>query len=267
MILEKKNIVGIDITNASEEDILKYIGETLQNSSKKISIVTPNPEMIVYAISHSSFATLLNSADISLADGMGVIVAGNILGKSLRERVTGTDLMEKLCAKSIDWVATIGFLGGQDGVADKTAECLITKYPGLKIGFIGREWNDEGFAKAAEMMTRYEKNNEWREKKNNVRESSGNNSLDILFVAYGFPKQEEWIAQHLETVNVRLAMGVGGAFDYHSGSVIRAPHLVRVLGFEWLFRLVRQPWRLKRQLALLVFIRLVLRERWIAKHR
>lgn len=267
MKLEKKDILGVGITNALENDILKYIGETIQNSSQKISIVTPNPEMMVYATRQPLFKKLLNAASISLADGMGVVVAGNILGKSLQERVTGTDLMEKLCAKSIDWVATVGFLGGRDSVAEKTAECLIKKYPGLKIGYIGREWNDAGFIKAAEMMTRYEKNKGERENKKNSRESSEINSLDILFVAYGFPKQEEWIAQHLETINVRLAMGVGGAFDYHSGSVIRAPHVVRALGFEWLFRLVRQPWRLKRQLALFAFIRLVLREKWVAKRR
>ncbi len=85
--------------------------------------------------------------------------------------------------------------------------------------------------------------------------------IDILFVAFGFPKQEEWIAKNLASLPVIAAMGVGGAFDYLSGEVVRAPRFIRRIGFEWLFRLVKQPWRLKRQKALLVFIWLVVRQR------
>jgi len=84
--------------------------------------------------------------------------------------------------------------------------------------------------------------------------------VDILFVAYGFPKQEEWIAKNLPKLPVKAAMGVGGAFDYISGNVSRAPFFVRAIGLEWLFRLIRQPWRIKRQLRLATFILLVIKE-------
>ncbi|HSW97175.1 MAG TPA: WecB/TagA/CpsF family glycosyltransferase, partial [Candidatus Saccharimonadales bacterium] len=91
-------------------------------------------------------------------------------------------------------------------------------------------------------------------------------SCDILFVAFGFPKQEEWMFTNLSKVNVTVMMGVGGAFDYISGRVPRAPLWVQKLGFEWLFRLVRQPWRWKRQLALLEFIWLVMKEKMKKKN-
>ena len=89
--------------------------------------------------------------------------------------------------------------------------------------------------------------------------------MDILFVAFGFPKQEQWIAENLDKIPVKVAMGVGGAFDYISGNVPRSPVFIRKLGLEWLFRLIIQPWRLKRQLALFKFIYLVLREKLKSK--
>jgi len=88
-----------------------------------------------------------------------------------------------------------------------------------------------------------------------------NHSIDLLFVAYGFPKQEEWMAEHIHNLPVQVMMGVGGAFDYISGQVPRAPRFLRKLGLEWLFRLAVQPWRLKRQLALFDFAFLVLKKR------
>ena len=87
-------------------------------------------------------------------------------------------------------------------------------------------------------------------------------NIDILFVAFGAPKQEEWIYENLPHLPVKIAMGVGGAFDYLSGEVERAPKFVRLWGFEWLFRLIRQPWRLRRQVALLTFLLLILKERF-----
>ena len=86
-------------------------------------------------------------------------------------------------------------------------------------------------------------------------------SADILFVAFGSPKQEMWIAQNLRRIDVRIAIGVGGAFDFISGKVARAPLWIRNLGLEWLFRLIVQPWRAKRQIALVKFVFLVIKER------
>jgi N-acetylglucosaminyldiphosphoundecaprenol N-acetyl-beta-D-mannosaminyltransferase len=131
----------------------------------------------------------------------------------------------------------VGFLGAGPHVAGLTAECLREKYPGLKINFTETEWNFE---------KEYPK-------------------TDILFVAFGSPKQEIWIAENLSRLPVKVAIGVGGAFDFVSGKVKRAPVFARKLGLEWLFRLIIEPWRIKRQTRLIKFIFLVCKEKFKIK--
>lgn len=238
---EKKNILGVGISNATRQEILEYIWEVVKNRSQKLKIFTPNPEMIVAAANDSELKHMLNEADISLCDGAGLYSAARFLKQPLKERITGVDLMENLCKESVRKGASIGLLGAGAGVAEKTAECLRKKYPGIKIVFVTDELRDsEG------------KDLQFTNKDNAKH-------IDILFVAFGFPKQERWIIEHIEKLPITVAMGVGGAFDYISGTVPRAPKLVRSLGMEWLYRLIHQPWRWRRQLALVEFVYLVSR--------
>ena len=243
-MIEKKNILGVGITNATKKEILEYIIKSLENFKKKLIFVTPNPEFLVLASKNFTFKYILNKADLALADGIGILIAGKILGKELKERFTGVELLESLCLVVAKKPITVGFLGGREGVAEKTAECLQKKHPGLKVAFAQEEWPN------AEVDGR-----RWR-----IEES-----IDILFVAFGAPKQEFWIRENLQKIPVRIAIGVGGAFDYISGQVPGVPLFIRKIGFEWLFRLIRQPWRIKRQLALLEFIYLVLKEKIASK--
>lgn len=229
----KKNILGVGITDATQQEILEYILQSLKNKDEKYYIVTPNPEILVYATHHPDFKYILNNARLGLCDGTGVIWAGKILGKNFKERVTGTDLMENLCKVVSKQPITVGFLGGGQKIAEAAAECLKQKYSGLKVAFASPEWPNK--------LPRL--------------------PIDILFVAFGHPKQEEWMSKHIGKVPVKVMMGVGGAFDYISGRVPRAPKLLQNVGLEWLFRLCLQPWRLKRQLALIEFIFLVLKEK------
>lgn len=231
-MLNKIDILGIHITNEPKVTILEYSLKRLRDATKKFVIVTPNPEIVIYANKHPRFKKLLNEAEIALPDGIGLLFAGVILGKSLTQRFTGIDFIEELCSKCRDNPLSIGFLGGRGNVAKRTAECLKNKYPWIVIRYIGEEWNEKEYKKP----------------------------FDILFVALGFPKQEEWIFSNLDRIPVTCAMGVGGSFDYISGEVMRAPYIIRRLGFEWLFRLIRQPWRVKRQLALLEFSFLIIKE-------
>lgn len=239
MVLEKKKLLGVEITNATESQVLEYILQSLQKKTEKYFIVTPNPEILVFASKHNELRKILNQARLGLCDGTGVFWAGKFLGKSFKQRITGTDLLENLCREVAEKPITVGFLGGGPKIAETTAECLAQKYPRLKVGLAQEEWPNDDFSKASRTQE----------------------TVDILFVAFGFPKQEEWISQNLDKIPVRIAMGVGGAFDYISGSVKRAPLIIRMIGFEWLYRLVRQPWRWKRQLALLEFSYLVLKEK------
>lgn len=226
--MDKNFLFGVGVTNATKEDILKYIITSLGKKGERYYIVTPNPEILVYATKHPSFASILNNARLALPDGIGLVWAGKILGKKFKERVTGVDLMENLCLEVSKKPITVGFLGGGPKIAERASECLRQKYPGLKVVFAAPEWEER--------------------------------AVDVLFVALGFPKQEEWMAKNMGKVPVKVMMGVGGAFDYLSGRVPRAPLPIRLIGFEWLFRLIIQPWRIKRQPALLEFIRLVLKE-------
>ncbi|MBI3070294.1 MAG: WecB/TagA/CpsF family glycosyltransferase [Candidatus Levybacteria bacterium] len=284
-MLKKKFLLGVGITSATEEEILEYILQSLKKSAEKHYIVTPNPEILVYASKHNDFQTILNNARLALCDGIGVFWAGKFLGRNFEQRITGVDLLENLCKAASKQPITVGFLGGRDKIAEKTADCLQKKYPRLKVVFAGEEWpggaevalagpaahSSQGaraslsfgtertarlgsppLASPATGSSRH---------KNATMEQFSNETIDVLFVAFGFPKQEEWMAKNLPKIPVRIMVGVGGAFDYISGVIPRAPKLVRDFGFEWLYRLFRQPWRLKRQFALLEFVVLVLKEK------
>lgn len=261
-MLRKISLFGVSITNETEEVILEYILNKVEKTHKKLFIVTPNPEIIMYAKSHKAYQDLLNEADVALPDGIGVFVGAGLLGHRLKERIPGVDFMEELCRRCEKKPVSMGFLGGRGGVAKKAAECLMKKYPWIKVRWIGEEWDNSIESKV--------KNQELRKQKKEIESIddsgwknpyiSGTDPIDILFVAYGFPKQEEWIYENLKHLPVKAAMGVGGAFDFISGNVPRAPFMIRAMGFEWLYRLVIQPWRIKRQLVLIQFVCLLLQQ-------
>lgn len=229
----KRKILGVDFSIISQKGVLEYIVKNISKKLKKYYIVTPNPEILVIAQNDLSYQRVLNYAKLTLPDGAGIMWAGKVLGVSLKERIPGVDLMENLCKEVSVRPITVSFVGSRPGIADKTAECLKNKYPSLKIVFSGAE----------------------------IRNFEKLKGTDILFVAFGSPKQEFWMAKNLKRLPVKLAIGVGGAFDFASGDVIRAPLPIRRLGLEWLFRLIMQPWRAKRQLSLITFIFLVLKEK------
>lgn len=231
------DIFGVGINDVSlEEAVGQVVGWVGNPEQKKHYIVTPNPEFIITAQKDLEFKKVLNQADLSIPDGAGLKLADIV------NTTPGVDLMERLCKASADLGFTIGLLGGRDRVAEKAAECLKKKYPGLKVVFAdnGGDVDNNG----------------------NVWVDPCVNPCEILFVAFGAVKQEKWISKNLDKLPVKVAMGVGGAFDYLSGEVKRAPKLMRNLGLEWLFRLILQPWRIKRQLALLKFVGMVLTKWW-----
>ena len=240
-MFKKKKILGIGFTNAREDEVLEYILLGLENDRQKYFIVTPNPEILVLARNDTNYKKILNSAKIALPDGIGVMIAGKLLNKELKEKITGVDLVESICRAVEEKPITVGFLGAGPAVAEQTAECLRRKLPNLKVVFAARGDPDD---KTVSII------------KDSKKE------IDILFVAFGSPKQEIWIYENLEKLPVKVVIGVGGAFDFISGKVKRAPAFIRNMGFEWLFRLIYQPWRAKRQFALVEFIFLVLQERF-----
>lgn len=233
---DKVNILGVGFTINSEDEILKLIRTELvkrKSVRKKIVIFTPNPEQLSASKSSKHIRDILNQAQISLPDGVGIIWAAKLLGKPIHARITGIDFMKKLVKSVAERPVTTGFFGGQEGVAEHTADCLRKKWPKLKVGYASNVYD-----------------------KKKMIESD----TDILFVALGFPKQEEWILAHKDEVPASIIMVVGGAFDFISGKIPRAPKLIRQVGLEWLFRLILQPWRIFRQARIWHFGALILLE-------
>lgn len=227
----KKEILGIKIDDVSIEQAVGIVEKWLNDDGKHY-IVTPNPEIVLMAQKDQKLKEIINNADLAIPDGGGLKLA------SVKNVIYGTDFMEKLVERYTDWGHTVGFLGGRDKVAERCAERLKSKYPKLKVSFAR---GDIDVDNNGEATTHYPIP-----------------TTRLLFVAFGPPKQEKWIAKNLPELNVKVAMGVGGAFDFLSKTVPRAPKWLRNLGLEWLFRLIVQPWRIKRQLALLKYLWLIM---------
>jgi len=240
-------ILGVRIDNLSLSEILNKV-ESFLSDNKQHYIVTSNPEFLVKAQKDEEFKNILNQADLSIPDGVGLVLASLLLGERIKERIAGVDLMEAICKKAVQKKWPVFLFGAGPGVAEKTGGKLAKKYLGLQITGIHSPYF--GF-------------------ENDIQENQkiigliNKSKTDVLFVALGAPKQEKWIYENLKRIpSVKLAIGVGGSFDFISGNVKRAPKLIRDLGLEWLWRLILQPWRIKRIFnAVVVFPLLVLKEK------
>lgn len=227
-------ILGVRIDELTKQQALTKAKEfLLSNTSHKI--FTPNPEMLVDAQRDSNFKAVLNDSDLNLCDGFGLWLATG----QRAERMTGVDFMLDLCALAEREGKSIYLIGsGSDEVVKKTAQVLQNKFPLLKI---------TGYNKGHKLqVTSYNLQFDSDENEN-VLYDIITKAPDILFVAFGHGKQEKWIAQNLRDLpSVKIAVGVGGAFDFISGYVRRAPKWMRRIGLEWVWRLMREPRRIGR---------------------
>ncbi len=235
------NVLGVGIDNITQADVLGKIEEYIASGRPHIISFT-NPEIVMLANQYPEYMTYLNGADIVAADGIGLIWASKIYKKPLSERVAGTDFMYALAELSSRKGFTLYFLGADKGIADGAAQNLKTLYPGLNI--IGTH---HGYFNGHEAKR--------------IIEDIKQKKPDILIVCLGMLKQEKWIKDNIKEINVPVCFGNGGAFDFVSGSAKRAPLYLQRAGLEWLFRLLREPHRIKRQIALFHFAVKVFRDR------
>lgn len=279
----KINYIGIDQAVETVESWLKKRG--------KHFVVTPNPEMLIDASLDKEFLMALNSAELSIPDssrlGWGSYIKDianpflrliltpsfiypKILPRFSFPTTTGVDLMERLLSLSNEKALTTAYLGGSKKVANKLFKCLRIKYPKLKIVFcsgnirINQDGDIQFDTQNNKLIRSKDINIELRSMNNELRHQKGRadsfnmhvmtQKIDIMFVAFGHKKQEKWMYKNLRKLNTRVMIGVGGAFDYLSGEVPRAPEFMRNFGLEWLFRLIIQPWRIKRFWKLFYFI-------------
>jgi N-acetylglucosaminyldiphosphoundecaprenol N-acetyl-beta-D-mannosaminyltransferase len=232
------NVLGVRVDALSMDQVVSSI-TSMVHSGKSHQVVTVNPEFIMLAQKNLEFRTAINNASLVVPDGIGIIYASRYLGKSIPDRVTGIDLTRRIAAVAAHRGLRLFLLGAAPGVADRAAAQLRKEYPSITIA--GTYAGSPRVEEEEEICSRI-----------------GEAKPHILLVAYGAPNQELWICRNKEKLRVPVAIGVGGALDFLSGVVRRAPDAIQRAGFEWLFRLFQQPWRWRRMMALPVFAVLVL---------
>lgn len=236
---KKINVRGINFDDVTLTEATTLLGEHLEKGEGMMAVYTPNAEIVQLCIEKNEYYELINSAEMIVPDGIGVIKAAKILGTPMKERVPGVELGEKMiefCAKAGHKVY---FLGGKPGVAALAAENMAKKYPGLSVAGVA----DGYFKKEGEESDR-------------VIENILSSGAELLFVCLGVPAQERWIFDNKDRLckKVKVCMALGGSLDVYSGSVRRAPAIFRKTGFEWLYRLMKQPSRIGRMMKLPKFL-------------
>lgn len=207
--------------------------EDLVTAGGHHQVATVNPEFVMAARRNPEFARVLEAADLCLADGTGVVWAARRNGCRLGAPVTGVDLLEPLAALCARRGFKLFLLGAADGVAVELAATLRTRHPGLEVAAHAGSPEPGSDGETLRLIRAH--------------------GTQVLLVAYGAPSQELWIDRVGDQVGEGVAIGVGGAFDYLTGRVTRAPAWMRRAGLEWLHRLVRQPWRIRRMAVLPIY--------------
>ncbi len=233
------DVLGVGFDNYSMAEA-KEAALRLMKEEKTAYTVTPNPEIVWEARKNSELKAALDSADLVIPDGIGVVYGAAILKTPLRERVPGIELATLLIEEMSAVGGRVYLLGSKPGVAEKAAEELKKRFPGLVICGTGDGYfKDDG----------------------PVIEKINAQRPDLLLVCLGFPKQEIWMHRCRERIKAGMMMGLGGVLDVFAGDVKRAPDAWCNLGLEWLYRLLKQPSRIKRMIKLPVFLLAVIGER------
>lgn len=250
-------IWGIPIFSSGYGQVLEIIEEWLNNKQEKKWVATVNPEFVMKAREDKEFMAMLREKTaLNVIDGVGLLWAMKIKkkknrireglkvgleiirGKHRQQIASGSDLMEGLCQRAAKKGWTVFFLGGWGDRAERTARYFLSRYPLLRI-----KGTYSGMATGEDKK---------------ILEQIGKERVDILFVAYGMKRQEEWIDRNLKKLKVGMVMGVGRSFDYYSGDLKRAPMMLRKMGLEWLYSLVKEPKRWRRQMELPKFVARIL---------
>jgi N-acetylglucosaminyldiphosphoundecaprenol N-acetyl-beta-D-mannosaminyltransferase len=259
------NIFGIPIFSGNQAEVLKKLDPVLTGTgmSHPIVVLTPTTEQVVMAQQDDTLCATFRAADINVPDTAGLVFACKMLEQHNRngarrlERIPGVDLAEALCARAVKLGLNVFLLGGKGSTAQEASQALQKRFSGLRV--VGEEGirNFQNSCLAGRQV-----NSKINIETQAVIKLINEFRTDILLVAFGAPWQERWVTEHKNELHARVVMVVGGAFDYWSGKVPRAPLKWRKFGMEWCWRLIHEPWRWRRQLRLLEFMRMVGRE-WL----
>lgn len=247
----KVRLFGIDFEDLTQAGLVERIGESVREQ-RACWIATVNVSIACLAARQPEFRAVLRSADVITADGMPIVWMSRLRQHPLRERVTGSDLLKPLARRAAAEGWRLFLCGGEEGVAERVAELLCQHAPGLQIaGTASPQFPTPASLTDASLN---------RSLLAAIREAR----TDVLLVAFGAPKQEQWIRHHFETgaLAVPVAVGIGASFDFVAGRQTRAPAWMRRTGLEWIHRMTTQPLRLGPRYArdALTFARLAARE-------
>lgn len=233
-IPEKINICGVLFDNVTMQEAVARCETYLAEESEAKVIHTPNAEIVQMCVENAEALPIINSADLIVPDGAGVVLAAKILHRPLRGgKVAGIELCENLLALSAQRGYSVYFLGGKPGVAEEAARRMAEKYQGLRIAGT----HDGYFTDDAAII-----------------EEINDSGASLLLVCLGVPKQERWMHAHRAALHVRLMGGFGGSLDVYAGNVRRAPKFFLRCNLEWLYRLICEPKRIGRMINLPKFI-------------
>ncbi|MEW6209285.1 MAG: WecB/TagA/CpsF family glycosyltransferase, partial [Acidobacteriota bacterium] len=219
--------VGIEVDNLSEDETLDRIERLISGGGSHYMAVV-NASKVVTASRDPQLKRALAKADLVTADGMSVVWAARLVGRRLKERVTGIDIFERLIERAAARGWSVYFLGARENAVEALVEKLRARHPRLRVAGYRNGYFD-------------------RSESDSIAGAIKRSSADLLFVGLGSPAQEKWIEENLEKTGAKFALGVGGSFDHVSGLIPRAPRWMQRAGLEWLHRLAREPKRLWRR--------------------
>ncbi|WP_219834513.1 WecB/TagA/CpsF family glycosyltransferase [Paenibacillus sp. R14(2021)] len=230
--MDTVKILGVPFSKMTLSDTVKLLQARLAGERKPMfHLITANPEIVMAAKQEPQLQAIVNAADLITPDGIGVVLAAKWQGVLIPERVTGFDLLTRL----LEGAKTKGFslyvVGADEETNAKAASIIVDKYPGVEI--VGRH---NGYYKG--------------EQEEALVADIERKQPDLLIVALGAPNAEKWIYKHKSRLKAKVAFGVGGSLDVIAGKVKRAPVIWQKLNVEWLYRLLKQPSRWRRQLVL-----------------
>ncbi len=228
------SVLGLPVQNVTMDEAVRDVSAYFEQRDSKV-VVTPNAEILQSFTKDPAVRETLLQADYVIPDGIGVVMAAKRLGTPLKEKVAGVELGTHLLRVCAEQGKRVFFLGGKPGVADTARQNLLAQYPTLQI--VGTR---DGYFKADEVEGLIQQINQL--------------DVDMLFVCLGAPKQETFMIQHKAALKVGVMLGLGGTLDVLAGNVKRAPKWMITCKLEWLYRLIKEPWRVKRMISLPFFL-------------
>jgi N-acetylglucosaminyldiphosphoundecaprenol N-acetyl-beta-D-mannosaminyltransferase len=234
-------LYGVHVSSMTMKDTVDYLADAIRTRLAN-HVITVNPIMIMTGLEDPSYMQVMQKAELLVPDGTGVVWAASYIGKPVKERVTGIELINELMDRGQREGWRVYLLGTTSDTIRTAADRIQERYPNIHIVGV----RDGYFGEAEDAQ---------------VIEEIVKAEPDILLVGRASNNQEPWIGKYKHQLNIPVMMGVGGSFDVISGKLKRAPKLVQRLGFEWLFRLIQEPYRYKRMLILPKFVLKVIRDK------